>query len=94
MWRLGVEALLGIQMVDGDIQLSPCIPAEWTGFEATIRSPRGTCSIQVEKPKGISNGAFQLFMDETPLPTGRIPFAAMVGEHHVRATMIETPPGS
>jgi cyclic beta-1,2-glucan synthetase len=36
MYRVGIEAILGITFVNGSLHLDPCIPREWPGFEATV----------------------------------------------------------
>ena len=36
-WRLATEYILGIRLVDDMTELSPCLPPDWPGYEATIR---------------------------------------------------------
>ena len=38
MWRLGVEAILGLRRRDGALEVDPCLPPSWPGFEATVRA--------------------------------------------------------
>ena len=47
-WRLAVEYILGIRLVDGRIALSPCLPRDWPGFKAVIRG-RGVIEVSVER---------------------------------------------
>jgi cyclic beta-1,2-glucan synthetase len=37
-WRLVVEALLGLRRRNGTLEVAPCIPAHWPGFEASVRA--------------------------------------------------------
>jgi cyclic beta-1,2-glucan synthetase len=37
MYRAGIEGILGIRREGDFITIEPCIPAEWPGFEATIK---------------------------------------------------------
>jgi cyclic beta-1,2-glucan synthetase len=50
VWRLGVEAILGIRLEDGDLLVDPCIPEEWTGFEAWVRHADRDLHILVDNP--------------------------------------------
>ena len=47
-WRLGVEHILGIRLIDGQIELAPCLPRGWEGFKATIRG-KGTIRLSVDR---------------------------------------------
>ena len=58
LWRLGVEAILGLKLVGGDLVVQPCIPASWDGYRATVRRPGGSCEIVVHNPgRGHGTGA-------------------------------------
>jgi cyclic beta-1,2-glucan synthetase len=37
MYRVTIEALLGLQLVGNRLRLNPCLPSEWPGFEVTFR---------------------------------------------------------
>ena len=47
-WRLATEYILGIRLVDDMIELSPCLPPDWPGYEATIRR-EGSIVISVRR---------------------------------------------
>ncbi|MBS1239835.1 MAG: cyclic beta,2-glucan synthetase, partial [Proteobacteria bacterium] len=47
-WRLAVEHILGIRLVDRRIELAPCLPRDWSGFKATIEG-EGMIEISVER---------------------------------------------
>jgi cyclic beta-1,2-glucan synthetase len=55
-WRLAVEHILGLQLVEGNLRISPCLPKEWKGFEARIARPAGDLVISVEDPDGLGSG--------------------------------------
>ena len=54
MYRVGVEAILGITLRSGALHVDPCIPRDWPGFEATVklrgRRRRDACSHRGRKP--------------------------------------------
>ena len=48
MWRLGVEAILGLRREDGHVRIAPCIPPSWKGFEAWVRVGLRTLHVVVD----------------------------------------------
>jgi cyclic beta-1,2-glucan synthetase len=50
MYRAGIEGILGIRREGAYLVVDPCIPAEWPGFEATIRLGSTLYDIRVETP--------------------------------------------
>jgi cyclic beta-1,2-glucan synthetase len=55
-WSLAVEHILGLQLVGGDLRLSPCLPKAWKGFEARITRATGALVIRVDDPDGLGAG--------------------------------------
>ena len=49
-WKLGVEGILGIRIVNGKLDLRPCLPRHWPRAEATLLLPgKGRMRITIEK---------------------------------------------
>ena len=48
-WRLGVEGLLGINLIGGKVQIAPSLPPDWPGYRATLRRGDAAISISVER---------------------------------------------
>jgi cyclic beta-1,2-glucan synthetase len=71
MWRLGIEAILGLRHKDGGLQIDPCIPPHWSGFEAWIRAGGQECHVVVDNSKGTGRGVLSMTLDgatlESPL---------------------------
>ena len=86
-WRLGLEAILGLRRVEGELEIDPCIPSTWSGYEAVLRGDRGVCRIRVENPDGICRGVSEILLDGAPVPDGRVPISALDGEHEVRVRL-------
>ena len=42
MYRLGLEAILGIRRVGQALQINPCIPKSWTGYQVMYRDGETT----------------------------------------------------
>jgi cyclic beta-1,2-glucan synthetase len=67
MWRLGVEAILGLQRDGGRLQIDPCIPAAWPGFEAWVTLEKCRVHVVVENPDHVSTGIALLTLDGASL---------------------------
>ena len=72
MQRAGVEAILGLQISAGNININPCIPADWPGFSITFRHNSTTFEISVENPDGSGRGVQKASLDGAVLPPGSI----------------------
>ena len=48
LYRLGVEAILGLSLEGNALRIQPCFPASWDGFRARLRFRSATYEIQVE----------------------------------------------
>jgi cyclic beta-1,2-glucan synthetase len=72
-WRLGVEAILGLRLKDGGLNVDPCIPPHWPGFEATVRVGGQECHVIVDNSSGAGSGVRSMTLDgvslESPLVT-------------------------
>jgi cyclic beta-1,2-glucan synthetase len=67
MWRLGVEAILGLRRKDGGLQVDPCIPPHWSGFEARLRLGAQECHVIVDNSSGTGRGVLSMTLDGAKL---------------------------
>jgi cellobiose phosphorylase len=70
MYRLGVEAVLGLRPSGGGFRIDPCIPPEWSGFEATLRRNGSEYRIRVENPAGGSSAVEEVRVDGRAVAPG------------------------
>lgn len=70
-----MENILGIRLIDGRIELAPCLFSDWASFRATVRG-KGTVEISVERGREAS-----LVVDGKPTPVAPIEFP---GEGSIR----------
>jgi cyclic beta-1,2-glucan synthetase len=68
MYRLGIEAILGITRVGKALNINPCIPRDWPGFKVDYRFGRAHYKISVENPHSVNRGIQQVQLDGNPLP--------------------------
>jgi cyclic beta-1,2-glucan synthetase len=88
LWRLGVEAILGLRREAGALRIDPCIPPAWRGFEAWVRLGRQRVHVVVDNPRGVSSGIARLTLDGAPLATHRVVLDPNVaGAHEVQVQL-------
>jgi len=66
MYRLGLEAILGISRVAEALSINPCIPRDWPGFKVDYRFGSTHYKISVENPDGVNRGVRQVLLDGNP----------------------------
>ncbi len=68
MYRLGLEAILGITRTGNSLNINPCIPKDWPGFKVDYRFGKAHYKISVENPNGVNRGVKLVSLDGKPLP--------------------------
>lgn len=63
MYRIGLEAILGVAMKDGKLFIRPCIPPEWPGYAVQYRIGSSLWRIEVKNPDGNMTGIRRLVVD-------------------------------
>ncbi|MEQ1800955.1 MAG: glucoamylase family protein [Gammaproteobacteria bacterium] len=71
LYRAGLEWLLGFRLRGETLELSPCIPADWPGFEILFRYQQTRYEILVTNPDGVSGGVASAELDGRELPAGQ-----------------------
>jgi cellobiose phosphorylase len=87
MYRLGLEAILGLRRAGDAFSIDPCIPPAWPGYELVYTIAGARYEICVENPAHVSRGVRQVILDEEALPDGKIPISNDSGLHVVRIVM-------
>jgi cyclic beta-1,2-glucan synthetase len=86
MYRLGVEAILGLRKAGDRLQIEPCIPKDWPGYRMTYRHGDTVYRIEVENPEGVSQGVETVTVDGEEV-SGGIPLVDDGERHIVCVTM-------
>jgi cyclic beta-1,2-glucan synthetase len=63
MYRLGIEAILGISRQGNTLKVDPCIPKIWPGFKVVYRFGATRYNISVENPENVNRGVDQVLID-------------------------------
>jgi len=87
MYRLGIEAILGITRVGAALNFNPCIPKDWPGFKVDYRFGKAHYKISVENPNGVNRGVGQVLLDGNSLPDNSIPLVDDDQRHEVHVLM-------
>jgi cellobiose phosphorylase len=89
MYRLGLEAILGLRRVGAQtLRVDPCIPEGWPGYELSYRYGQTSYKISVENPDGVNRGVKQVELDGVLLPGDEIPLVDDGQHHEVRVLMV------
>jgi cyclic beta-1,2-glucan synthetase len=88
MYRLGLEALLGLYRIGESLRIDPCIPKDWPGYDLTYRNGETSYRIRVENPGGVNRGVKQVTLDGEVLPGEEIPLLDDGRQHEVRVLMV------
>ena len=68
MYQAGVESILGFRLRGATLELDPCIPRAWPGFEIDFRYHSARYEIAVDNPHGVSRGVVSVDLDGQALP--------------------------
>lgn len=69
MFRAGLEFILGINQVEGNLHFDPCIPKDWPGFKVSYRHGSSLYDIRFENPNHLSKGVLRIDLDGVALKT-------------------------
>lgn len=72
VYRLGIEAILGLYKEDGLLCIDPCIPPEWEGFEAWVRVGDAQLHVVVQNPNAVSQGIASITLNGVELDSNRV----------------------
>lgn len=88
MQRAGIESILGIRIENGLLRFSPCIPASWPGFEASVKYGSAQYNIVVENPRNMQSGVLAATLDGKEVSLDALAFElvddGVVHQIHVR----------
>ncbi|MCG7854156.1 MAG: protein ndvB, partial [Methanosarcinaceae archaeon] len=59
MYRLGIEAILGLRKKGSVLKIDPCIPKNWSEYELSYKHGKTVYRIRVENTNGVSRGVTQ-----------------------------------
>jgi cyclic beta-1,2-glucan synthetase len=87
MYRLGVEAILGVRRTGKSLRIDPCIPKSWPNYQVSYRDKKTSWQIRVDNPRGVNRGVRSVTLDGQALPGNEIPLSDDGGHHRVHVEM-------
>ncbi len=91
MYQAGVGSILGFGVRGTALEIDPCIPRAWPGFEIDFRYHSASYRIAVDNPRGVCRGIASMELDGRPLddPGAGVPLADDGRTHTVRVVLGE-----
>ncbi len=90
MYRLGIEAILGVSRAGNILKINPCIPKDWPGYKLTYQFGTTRYLISVKNPDGVNQGIQRILMDGDVLTDNQIPLLNDGEQHEVQVLLGRT----
>jgi cyclic beta-1,2-glucan synthetase len=87
MYRLAIEAILGLRRRGDYLYIEPSIPKHWAHYQLTYRFGEAVYHIRVENPHGVMQGVSSVSIDGANQPNVRIPLSAESKHYEVVVQM-------
>jgi cellobiose phosphorylase len=87
LYRVALEAILGVRPAGDMLRVEPCIPTRWAGYEVDYRHGSASYKIRVENPSGTGRGVQTVLVDGQPVPGGVAPLRDDGRAHDVRVML-------
>jgi cellobiose phosphorylase len=87
LYRVGLEAILGFRLRGTRLELNPCIPPGWSGYEITYRHRSATYHVIVDNSAGSGRGVQSVLVDGRAVPDRVVDLANDGIEHEVRVAL-------
>ena len=87
MYRVGIEAILGLSLDRGTLRIDPCIPRNWRRYDVIFKPPHAEYHIAVENPDGVNRGVRRVEIDGVERADRLIPIVADDRSHQVRVVL-------
>ena len=87
LYRVALEAILGIRPLGNTLRVEPCVPRGWPGFEVAYRHGSASYRIRVDNPAGVERGVRSVTVDGQSVSGSTVPLLDDGREHHVRVEL-------
>jgi cellobiose phosphorylase len=87
LYRVALEAILGLRVTGDTLRVEPCIPSSWPGYEITYRHGSATYRVRVDNSSGAGRGVRSVTVDGQPAAGGAVPLRDDGREHDIRVTL-------
>ena len=87
LYRVGLEAILGFRLRGTRLELNPCVPPGWSGYEITYCHRSATYHVVVENSGGSGRGVRSVWVDGRAISGGVVELADDGRHHHVQIAL-------
>jgi cyclic beta-1,2-glucan synthetase len=87
MYRLGLEAILGVRRNGKTLEMKPCIPKEWDEYKVSYKQGPTQYEIHVRNPDHLHRGVVKVTLDGEIVQDGKVPLSGDGQEHRVEVVM-------
>jgi cellobiose phosphorylase len=87
LYRVALEAILGLRVTGDTLHLEPCVPHGWPGYEIAYRHGSTKYRIRVDNSAGTGRGVRSVTVDGQPAAGGTVPLRDDGREHDVRMSL-------
>jgi cyclic beta-1,2-glucan synthetase len=94
MYRLGLEAILGLRPRRNSFAIAPCIPASWDRFRMRLRHGKTVYEIVVENPTYRNHGVAEAVLDGSRVDANAVPLVDDGGVHRLQVLLGDPVPAT
>jgi cellobiose phosphorylase len=87
LYRVALEAILGLRLTGDTLRVEPCVPRGWPGYELVYRHESATYRIRVDNSAGTGRGVRSVTVDGEPAPGGAVTLRDDGRTHDVRVAL-------
>ena len=87
LYRVAVEAILGVRVRGDSLQFEPCVPPRWPGYEVTYRFGSASYHVRVDNAGGTGRGVKSVAIDGQPAAGNTAPLRDDGKSHEVRVVL-------
>jgi cellobiose phosphorylase len=87
LYRVALEAILGLRLTGDALRVEPCVPPGWPGYEVAYRHGSATYRIWVDNSAGTGRGLRAVTVDGQPAAGAVVPLRDDGRGHDVRVTL-------
>ena len=87
LYRIGLEAILGFRLRGTRLEIHPCVPSGWSGYEITYRHRSATYHVVVENSEGSRRRVRSVSVDGRVLPEGVVELVDDGRQHKVQIAL-------
>jgi cyclic beta-1,2-glucan synthetase len=87
MYRLAIQAILGLHLMGDRLRIDPVSPHDWPGFSLEYRQGETCYCFRIENPGGVGHGVQRIELDGAALAGTEIPLLVDGSRHTVRVVL-------